>query len=85
MPKLPAGGSDGGAGTGRTFWEVEGEDGGSQERRMKRVLREGSGSVDERGGRFQGLVGISCSSCSRSRRCLIETIGKAESYHCETL
>ncbi|CAN7103325.1 unnamed protein product [Brassica rapa subsp. narinosa] len=29
MPKLPAGGSDGGAGTGGTFWEVEEEDGGS--------------------------------------------------------
>ncbi|CAF1931811.1 unnamed protein product [Brassica oleracea] len=24
MPKLPAGGSDGGAGTGGTFWEVDG-------------------------------------------------------------
>ena len=29
MPKLPAGRSDGGAGTGGTFWEVEEEDGGS--------------------------------------------------------
>ncbi|CAN6879670.1 unnamed protein product, partial [Brassica oleracea] len=29
LPKLPAGGSDGGAETGVTFWEVEEEDGGS--------------------------------------------------------
>ena len=57
-----------GGGGGRTA-EAEGGWIGWMERRMGWVLRDGSSSVDERGGWFQDLIGIRRSSCSRSRWC----------------
>ncbi|KAG2276312.1 hypothetical protein Bca52824_058867 [Brassica carinata] len=91
MLKLTAGRSDGGAGTGGTFWEVEEEDGGSGGR-----LDWTNGEEDGMGieGRIElrwmagrmvpgpdwnpPFILFSISSM------LIGTIGKDESYHCES-